>query len=248
MQFRHHKGLVGSVIDVGVMGEVGFVSRNQDVLDRLNRIGMRILQECNLLDALALAVGRSTASAPSPSPVSAPGQAFYTNPSQVLLGLNTSIPISSPLNRVAWRRDARMSIYHNLERADGGADGPGKPGGDRNSLRAQLASLSDQQERQGTVARALAGALANFLIKDDDSIALDRPLESVGMDSLVAMEMRNWVRQQVGAQLSTITIVQSPSLLHLADQVLLGMAGGEDKGEAEKKAAATEEDVRGAGT
>lgn len=40
--------------------------------------------------------------------------------------------------------------------------------------------------------------------------------------------------------------MQSPSLLHLADQVLLGMAGGEEKGEAEK-AAATEEDVRGAG-
>ncbi|KAG6358653.1 hypothetical protein INS49_012171 [Diaporthe citri] len=247
VQFRHHKGLVGSVIDVGVMGEVGFVSRNQDVLDRLDRIGMRILQECNLLDAVALAVGRSTAAAAtSSSPASAPGQAVYTNPSQVLLGLNTSIPISSPLNRVAWRRDARMSIYHNLERAGGGSDGPSKSGGDRNSLRAQLAALADQQERQGAVARALAGALANFLIKDDGSIPLDRPLESVGMDSLVAMEMRNWVRQQVGAQLSTIAIVQSPSLLHLAGLVLLGMAGGEDKGEAEK-AAATEEDVRGAG-
>ncbi|KAI1821733.1 KR domain-containing protein [Xylaria intraflava] len=36
VQYRHRNGLiVASVIDVGVMADVGFVSRNQDVLDRL---------------------------------------------------------------------------------------------------------------------------------------------------------------------------------------------------------------------
>ncbi|KUI61191.1 Lovastatin diketide synthase LovF [Cytospora mali] len=251
VQFRHHKGLVASVIDVGVMGEIGFVSRNQDVLDRLNRIGMHILQENDLLDAVALAVSRSKPSSPATAavdttPGSGPGRSTYTNPSQVLLGLNTSIPISSPLNRVAWRRDVRMSIYHNLERRNGGPD-PHQPA-DRNSLRGQLASLSEQDDKRGVVARVLAGALANFLIKDEDSIALDRPLENLGVDSLVAMEVRNWVRQQVGVELSTITIVQSPSLLHLADQVQVGMKGSEDGGVAEKgQAVATEEDVRAAG-
>lgn len=248
VQFRHHKGLVASVIDVGVMGEVGFVSRNQDVLDRLNRIGMRILQERNLLDAVALAVNRSQPSsmvAGSQAPREL-GSRVYTNPSQVLLGLNTSIPISSPLNRVAWRRDVRMSIYHNLERLNGGADS--HKAADGNSLQGQLASMAGDEDKRGVIAKALAGALANFLIKDEDSMAVDRPLESLGMDSLVAMEVRNWVRQQVGVELSTITIVQSPSLLHLAGVVEQGMTGSGDKGEtAASQVVASEDDIRGAG-
>lgn len=255
VQYRHHNGLVASVIDIGVMGEVGFVSRNQDVLDRLGRIGMRILQEQNLLDAVSLAVKRSS---PAKSKVTLEGSGrrygstTYSNPSQVLLGLNTTIPISSPLNRVAWRRDVRMSIYHNLERSNGTSGARSKQG-DGNSLRGQVTLAADDDEVKRTIiSRAIAGALANFLIKDEETIALDRPLETLGMDSLVAMEVRNWVRQQVGVELSTITIVQSPSLVHLAELVRHGMSavGGEGNLQVSAEsdgAVATDEDVRGAG-
>ncbi|KAH9986166.1 KR domain-containing protein [Xylariaceae sp. FL0662B] len=246
VQFRHHNGLVASVIDIGVMGEVGFVSRNQDVLERLGRIGMHILQEPNLLEAVSLAVNRSSPAAAQST--SGLGSTTYINPSQVLLGLNTTIPISSPLNRVAWRRDARMGIYHNLERLNGTSDHASKPA-DRNSLWVRLASIPNDEDKRGLIARALAGTLANFMIKDGESIALDQPLESLGMDSLVAMEVRNWVRQQVGVELSTITIVQSPSLGDLAEQVRQGIAGGKGKHEADSnQVVATEEDLRKATT
>jgi hypothetical protein len=37
------------------------------------------------------------------------------------------------------------------------------------------------------------------------------------------MEMRNWIRQQIGVELSTISIVQRPSLFHLAEDIRLRM-------------------------
>ncbi|KAK6084146.1 polyketide synthase [Seiridium cupressi] len=40
VQYRHHNGLVASVIDVGAMDDVGFVSQNQGVLERPDRIGI----------------------------------------------------------------------------------------------------------------------------------------------------------------------------------------------------------------
>ncbi|KAB8228301.1 type I polyketide synthase [Aspergillus alliaceus] len=238
VQFRHRQGLVASVIDVGVMGDVGFVSQNPDVLDRLDRSGLRILREQDLLDAMVLALRRSrpTQPAASPEPIPGPGSLLprdmaYRNPSQVILGLSTTIPISSPLNRVVWRRDARMSTYRNLESTSStwtdGHDG-NRSLSQHDSLRAKLGFIPDDEGKAAAIARALAAALSIFLIKDKDHIPLDRPLDSLGLDSLVAMEVRNWIRQQVGVEISTILIVQSPSLRHLAEQIRLALGGATD--------------------
>ncbi|KAM0814978.1 putative Lovastatin diketide synthase LovF [Seiridium cardinale] len=126
VQYRHHNGLVASVIGVGVMGGVDFASQNQDVLERLGRI----------------CIGR-----------------------------------------------CREDACH----------------------------------REGAGRRPYP----NFLIKDEDFIALNRPFESLGMDSLVAMEVRSRLRQQVGLESSTTAITQNPSLLDLSEHVKLGMAGGD---------------------
>ncbi|KAK9417541.1 putative Lovastatin diketide synthase LovF [Seiridium unicorne] len=90
-----------------------------------------------------------------------------------------------------------------------------------------MGDASFVSQNQDVIAKALAAALANFLIKDEDFIALNRPFESLGMDSLVAMEVRNWLRRQVGVELSTIAITQSPSLWDLSEHVKLGLAGGD---------------------
>ncbi|KAI2627176.1 putative polyketide synthase [Xylaria nigripes] len=227
VQYRHHNGLVASVIDVGVMGEVGFVSRNQDVLDRLSRLGMHILQERNFLDAVPLAVNRSAPSIATNGDSVRLGDSSYANSSQMVLGLNSTVPISAPQSRVAWRRDVRMSIYHNLEKLRGAADSdkPMNP----NAVGAQLALLSDDDGKKDRIAQTLATAIANLLNKDEGSIRLNQPLESLGLDSLVAMEVRNWIRQNLGVDLSTITIVQSPSLVDLAKQVHRSMSRAGNK-------------------
>ncbi|QLI74092.1 Highly reducing polyketide synthase gloL [Metarhizium brunneum] len=224
VHFRHGQGLVASVIDLGVMGDVGFASQNHDLLENLGRMGMRILREQNLLDALVLALRASQPTQVATGQLgSQPGDACmtYRSPGQVLLGLNTTVPISSPLSRVPWRRDARMSIYHNLEVLSNTGGKQTCPL--RDSLRATLAPLTNNADRTATIACALTAALANFLIKDENDIPLDRPLENLGIDSLVAMEVRNWIRQQIGVELSTISIVQSPLLFHLAEDIRLRM-------------------------
>ena len=218
VQWRHKNGLVASVIDIGVMGDVGYVSRNTRLLERLGKTVMRPIREKEFLDTMTLAKERSKPSFTS----RAQNDGGYENPSQILLGLVTNTPISSPTNRVSWRRDVRMTIYHNLDRSAEASTGKSS---EKSSLKSQLASENVSEEgKTQVIAKAIASAMANFLIKDEDSIPLDKPLESLGMDSLVAMEVRNWIRQQVGVETSTITILQSPSLLHLGDEVKQAMA------------------------
>lgn len=229
VRFRHRRGLVASVIDLGVMGDVGFVAENQRLLgnfDNFDCFDMRIIREKNMLDALVLALQRSRAVPGSASSGGdedeTAGNTTYKNPSQIIVGLSSTTSIFSPLNRVPWRHDIRMSIYHNLTGPGGagfGTDGHGKDKAHSSSLRLILQATADDAEKTAVIMQALTSALAAFLIKNEDEIPLDRPLELIGMDSLVAMEVRNWIRQQVGAEMSTISILQSPSVLHLAEDI-----------------------------
>jgi NAD(P)-dependent dehydrogenase (short-subunit alcohol dehydrogenase family) len=216
VQYRHKNGLVASVIDVGVMADVGFVARDADLLERLAKTIMRPVREQELHDALFLSMQRSK---PSTQPKQVQ-QTVYSNPSQILLGLVTNIPISSPQNRAEWKHDARMAIYYNHDRS---VDTTVTTTSEKISLKAQLASETSTAIKIDTVAKAIASALATFLIKPDGSVPLDKPLADIGLDSLVAIEVRNWIRQQVGLTLTTITINQSPSLTHLAEEVCNAM-------------------------
>ncbi|KAI0110540.1 putative polyketide synthase [Hypoxylon sp. NC0597] len=217
VQYRHRNGLVASVIDVGVMDEVGFVSQNIKIRDRFERSGMHLLREQHLLDAIAVALARS-----KPSSIrSQNGEGVYDNPSQVLLGFITSTPISSPSNRVAWKRDSRMAIYHNLDKSTEVAT----TNAPKKSLKSLLESESSEKGKTQIIAKAIAGALANFLIKEEEDVPLDTPLNELGIDSLISVEIRNWIRQQSGVDVNIFTIVQSSSMLSLGDYVRKAMSG-----------------------
>ncbi|KAL6231526.1 hypothetical protein BDW75DRAFT_247843 [Aspergillus navahoensis] len=221
VQYRHGLGQSASVIDIGAMGEVGFVSQNADIMTKFHKTGMRLLTENNLLDAMTLAILRSS---PGLSPPSTSDGA-YIQPSQILTGFETVVPISSPTNRVAWKRDVRMSIYHNI---NGVTESSSSGGIEENGLKALLSAAESRPEvlaeNEGAtateiIAKALASALGNILVKDEEAISLTLPLEALGVDSLVAMEVRNWIRKQIAVDVSVLVIVQSTSLRALAGNI-----------------------------
>ncbi|KAF2716908.1 polyketide synthase [Polychaeton citri CBS 116435] len=216
VQYRHRHNLPASVIDIGVMAEVGFVARTAGLVERLEKTVMRRLNESQFLDALLLAKERSHLYR-GPSN----GMNGYENPSQLVLGLASSTPISSPQTMVNWKRDRRMSTYFNLEQSSDISTGHA---GKTDSLKNQLKTSDlSTEEKTKMIAKSLGIALADFLIKDHD-LPLDRPLESIGVDSLVALEVRNWIRQQVGVEVSTISISQSPSIMALSGEILAALA------------------------
>jgi len=218
VRYRRGKGLAASVIDIGVMGEVGFVSENDKVLQKFEKSGIRLLREQHLLDSLGLAIKDSK---PGRDKCQEKTWALEER-GHIMLGILTSTPLSLASTRVAWKRDARMAICHNLDKT---TEVLSAQTGGKKSLKGLLLTSEDVDEgaRTEMVAKAIAEALANFLIRETDSVAIDAPLAALGMDSLVAIELRNWIRQHTGADVSVFTINQSPSLLSLADNVQQGM-------------------------
>lgn len=216
VQYRHSQGLPASVIDLGAVGDTGFVSENHDILTYMQNSGTHLLQEQDVLDAVVLAIHRSH---PSKQQSSISGS---LDMSQIVLGLLTTRPITDSRTRVPWKTDPRMSFYHNLHSTvDTSINGSAEQQGLKEvlALAASTPEISTENSTREMIAAALGSALFSFLLKSEEDMRLDRSLDSIGVDSLVAMELRNWIRQKLSVEIGIFNIIHSASLLALADVV-----------------------------
>ena len=97
-------------------------------------------------------------------------------------------------------------------------------------LRAQLADAS-AQEKSRMIERAVRDTVARVLgIKNPDTINCDEPLLQMGMDSLMAVELRTRLEAVMGERLEPILIFQYPSITalvnYLANDVLRTSVAG----------------------
>jgi len=75
------------------------------------------------------------------------------------------------------------------------------------------------------VALPLAVDVANkqfmLTLRVDEPLEPAKPLSAYGLDSLAAVEFRNWCRVQLGADLTTLEVTSAPSLLSLAEKIVV---------------------------
>ncbi|KAG5990097.1 hypothetical protein E4U52_004955 [Claviceps spartinae] len=62
-------------------------------------------------------------------------------------------------------------------------------------------------------------------IMDREEIRSDEPVASYNLDSLVSVELRNWIRRETGVELLLSSITQAESLRALATEILEKKAG-----------------------
>ncbi|KAI0474815.1 KR domain-containing protein [Xylaria cf. heliscus] len=223
VQFRHKSGLPASVLDVGAVADVGFVAERPELIQFFKTTSHYFLQEQDVLDSFELAIRKSTPSLREP-------QDTFVSDSQVALAMRSTILLSSPRNRNVWRRDARLSLYHTLEAQvghNGAATGEAAAGSNGNEdedaeirrlLAAAEADLSavTQDDIVAQLARRIGVAFFNFMMKPIEELDITAPFATLGIDSLVAIEVRNWLRLRLAIELSLLEIMRSESILALA--------------------------------
>jgi len=225
VQYRHSQGLPASVIDIGVMEDIGYVSEHSYVLDALKSTHLHMLHEQDLLDGLQLAIERSLPTSQSPATPSI--AQTHINPSQIVIGLRSSLPLSAPSNRTIWKRDPRMSLYRNMERHDAS----NAASTTNNHLKDFLRDIATDPARllaPATVpflATEIGRTLFSFMLRDEADLDLDIPPKDLGLDSLVGIELRNWFKQQLGYEVTVLDILAAGSMTQLAETVVKGLVG-----------------------
>lgn len=99
--YRHDLGVPASVINVGVMEDVGYVSQNTAVLEMFRAYSMHGLQESDLLRAVEIVIEKSY-----PVP---PTKERYCNRGQLSTGLASIKSITDLSNRAVWKEGCTHS-------------------------------------------------------------------------------------------------------------------------------------------
>ena len=106
---------------------------------------------------------------------------------------------------------AGSSLFANLQDSATLKSGERRGGG---KIRAQLDAL-DPAERPGRLASAIADEIRGVL-RSSDAIDHDRPLETLGLDSLMGLELRNRLEASLGITLPVALVWAYPTITDLA--------------------------------
>jgi NADPH:quinone reductase-like Zn-dependent oxidoreductase len=195
---RHRvaKGLPGVALDIGAVKDVGYVASNKSVLDRMERLGHRLLGEEEILSAIESTI-------------------LYPYP-QVMVGITTG---DGPQGHDAvLARESRFDALRYMKSSNT-STGASKASGGSSSLAGKLSSASSLDEAAGLIVQALVKKLVDIFMTPVEEVIASKSMAAFGVDSLVAVELRNMLALQAGAEVSIFDIMQSPSLAALSNTV-----------------------------
>ncbi|PHH93163.1 hypothetical protein CDD83_19 [Cordyceps sp. RAO-2017] len=222
VQYRHHTGLAASVIDIGVVGGLGCVMEAGEgfLYGMQISTGVQIIGEQNLFEAMILAIHRSRG-----APIESMPDGARRSPGQIVLGLYP--PILRPKILSRFLMDARLAIIHNVRnqksRAAQGSLNESELDSFMSSIAAQPSILEEADKVATFIAAEVTSALAKMLMKDEGSIGVEHSPQQAGNDSLVGLEMRTWIRQRLGVDVSVPSIVKRTSFMALGELIRLAL-------------------------
>ncbi|KFY84989.1 hypothetical protein V500_08809 [Pseudogymnoascus sp. VKM F-4518 (FW-2643)] len=240
VQYRHGLGLPCSAIDLGGMEGIGCLSDKPVKLLVYRPSGLNMLQEQQLMDAIELGI-RYSLPADNMRPTSS--HSAFTNMSHFAVGMNSTKPISDPMNRVIFKGDPRISVYNNIVFADQKNVSESKEEGVRELLR-EVEANPELLREPDTVNRAsweIGRTLFGFLLLPEENLDVSMSLTSIGVDSLVSIEIRNWWRRTLGMDIMVLEVLSDGTIEGLGKLIVLSLQkkygiegeGGDDTKESE---------------
>ncbi|KAF2158340.1 hypothetical protein M409DRAFT_71690 [Zasmidium cellare ATCC 36951] len=185
--YRRSRGQAGYSINVGVVGDAGFVSETPAALTIMQRQGFTTITVAELLATLDYVLSSSGAE------------------SQASIGLIPEVG----KNKAEWLIQRRLAhLVQNSASANASSD---DSGGDADLLD-QIKRAKTAQEALEAVKSAVLVELSKLTVTPVDNIQPHRTLDAYGVDSLVAVEFRNWIVAKLSADLSLLLIRESKSI------------------------------------
>lgn len=197
--YRRAQGLPAMSINWGAWGEIGIAAKRQ-LLERIGSKGEETMAPQQAFQALE--------------------QLFWDSPVQVgVSSINWSRYLSEQSATWPFFTDFRVEIQGVRSLSVEGTKEENKG----NSLRDTLVS-APPAERQQLLESRITEQVAKVLGFSATQLDIAESLTSLGLDSLMAIELRSWLDQETGVQLPVMTIMQGPSISQLAELILEELA------------------------
>lgn len=217
--WRNSNGLPASSIDIGAVADMGYAARDQQLLQRLLKNGYSGVTESEMIEAF-----RAAASYPVPKLDIDTKSVPFAHRNTFATGFGSDKSLSHPDSRLHWKKDVRMAIWHNISDGDIGKAGAGGDG-----FKAFLAGaksdpeILSKPETVNYIALEVGKQLMKLLLRPDDDLDITLPVQQLGLDSLVGIELRNWWRQTLGFDISVLQLLGFGTLEELGRQAVNGL-------------------------
>ncbi|PLB49359.1 putative polyketide synthase [Aspergillus steynii IBT 23096] len=230
-QFRLQQNLPASVISLGGVDDIGFLAtQSTRVRDNMNAASVRMLHEHEVLDAFEVAITGRTVPLPSFSRTSLIPQEFA-------IGMSSTKALSDPSVRPLWADDARFLHYRDIATSASDdqtlapvntlrqmiADARVRIAGARSASSGVLLSTDALEEffsssDRAEIRRGVLNGFRSFSIFGEDLD--DEALGKVQIDSLLTIELRNWMRKHLGLDVSIGDVAEAGTLGGLGNLII----------------------------
>lgn len=213
IRWRRGRNLAGSIVNPGQILGVGYVSNADEWLLRHldDAIGCYHMSEHDLHDLFAegILAGR-------------PGTSHTRrrrNP-DIIAGFRTASPAAKP--DVIWYRNPKTWHFVDHHADDDNNNASGTPGKavSRVPVKEQLASAATADAVAEIVTAGFVAKLRSKLqLPGEAVVARDVAPAELGVDSLIAVDLRTWFVREVGVDVPVLRILGGASIGQIADEV-----------------------------
>jgi hypothetical protein len=213
-KYRNAQGLPATAIDLGIVGDVGYVVEKKVQGRKVQVQKFKHIHENEMLALVELSIREPTMG-------------------HLVTGLDSDLDLNvlGDEEKPFFAHDPVLSHLSYL-RPHLRIDAPTQMSDDGNtstslSLSAQLSSDPSPEVAKELVLAALLKKLSRSLMMDVSELDARRSMSSYGTDSLVAVEIKNWIQRETKANVSVFEILQSASIGGLVDGVVRKLVGSE---------------------
>ncbi|KAF3934990.1 hypothetical protein ABW20_dc0100217 [Dactylellina cionopaga] len=183
-RYRRSLGLPATAVALGLISEVGYVHENPDVESLLLRKGMQQINEAEMLSIIDISLSRS---------MSIQGSYDSGAAAQVLTGIEPHDMLkeeaSQGVNPVLQSPRASVLARSIHEQKDVTSKQIG-------NLPAEIAEMIDSpSDLYDAIVASIAKRFGDLVLIPASKVNIGKPLDSYGMDSMIAAEFRSWLYQ-----------------------------------------------------
>lgn len=219
--YRQTLGLRANTVDLGVIEDVGYIAEQDSSLEvRFDKRQWTPINESMLRKILSYSILQQDAISP-------------LNPdsrTEMITGIG--FPLQQDGNELIHEpRFAYLFNSRGSNKSDGIDDSEGSDQVDQaiRAFRMMHKSGADVTALGNACVEVVSAQFVKILRLETEPES-GRPLVAYGLDSLSAVELRNWIRMKLGVELTTLDITNASSLIALCEKVVSKLPQGEDAG------------------